>query len=200
MGLILKLVTKMGWPSWIASLIGYLIVIAVFFGAIWSIYDYGKRTERAVWVEVRNAENIISQVEIRRLKVQSTAIEQRGLLLANISKSQHEKDVADAKKITDKLIRDIDSGHKRLFINTKTVKAPEGANSETAKSGQENIAETRSELSDESARFFVRKFSEADKIVIESNFVKERLEACEAQYDAVAAMLLDVDGFTGLLE
>ena len=187
MNLLFKLAAKFGLPSWLATLAAYLMLVALAFGAVWAIYDSGKRDERADWQAKQVNEAAQAQSTIDRLTIQNQALGQLSLGLATAAKTHYEQELAHEKDNFNRAIADVRTGAKRLYIPTKAVPACAGGISLAATTKPTVDGETRSELSQAAAEYIVRFGNEADETVIESNYVKDLLQQCHDHVEALQA-------------
>lgn len=186
---LLKLATKFGWPSWVASLVFYLILVAITLGTIWSIYNKGQRDERAIWVAAENLEIANNKAEINRLNTALNDLAKLTVAMFGAKKAEHEKELANEKQNFERVLADVKSGVKRLSFTTKTVPACSGGIILPAEAGGETVGETRAELSDEAAELIVRFAHDANNEVIAGNHLKENLKLCYKHVDELTAIL-----------
>lgn len=187
MNLLFKLAIKLGLPSWIAAVVAYLIIVSLAFGAVWAIYDSGKRDERADWQAKQVNEAAQAQSTIDRLTIQNQALGQLSLGIATAAKTHYEQELTHEKANFNRTIADVRTGAKRLSISTKAVPACAGGISLAATTKPTVDGETRSELSQAAAEFVIRFGNEADETVIESNYVKDLLQQCHDHVEALQA-------------
>lgn len=189
MNLLFKLAAKFGLPSWLAALVAYLVMVSLAFGAVWAIYDFGKRDERADWQAKQLAEAAQAQSTIDRLTIQNQALGQLSLGLATAAKTHYEQELAHEKDNFNRTIADVRTGAKRLSISTKAVPACAGGIALAAQNRPDTVAETRTELSTEAAEFIVRYGAAADREVIDGNYIRASLGLCYAHLDRLELIL-----------
>ena len=185
MNLLFKLAAKSGLPSWVAVVAAYLMLMALAFGAVWAVYDCGKRDEREVWLASQAIEAAQAKSAIDVLTVKNVALGKLSLGIATAAKIHYEQELTHEKTNFNRTMAELRAGTRRLSISTKAVPACSGGISLAAAAGRPADAETRSELSAEAAEFVIRFGSEADETVIESNHVKDLLQLCHDHVEAL---------------
>lgn len=191
MNLLFNLAAKFGLPSWLAALVAYLIMVTLAFGAVWAIYDSGKRYERADWVNKQNIELVQRQQKILELTTANRLLERKAVTDYLALKQDFERKLNDEKTHTNAVIADVRNGVKRLRINTKAVPACNGGVSLPTTVRRESAGETRTELSESAAEFLIRFASDADQAVINGNEVKDFYMQCRSHVDALRAQSLN---------
>ena len=189
MNLLFKLAAKWGLPSWVTVLAAYLMLITLAFGAVWAIYDAGKRDEREVWLASQAIEAAQAKSAIDVLTVKNAALGQLSLGIATAAKTHYQQELHHEKTNFNRTIADVRSGAKRLSISTKAVPACGGGVALTAQSEPRAAAETRTQLSAEAAESVVRYGADADSEVIDGNYIKASLGSCYAHLDQLELIL-----------
>lgn len=187
MSWIFKLADKFGLPSWLAGLVGYLLIVLAGIGFIYGIYYNGKLDERADWQAAEAIANANLQAQVKNLKAQNKALTALSASRVEAAKQVYQLELQHEKANFNRTLADVRSGAKRLSIATKAVPACNGGISIAAPSGPQPVTETRAELSQEAADFIIRFGSEADQAVIEGNYAKDLYLNCEAHVEALRA-------------
>lgn len=184
--------TDLVMPSWAEYLLGYVLLLAIAFGLVWAIYDFGKRDERADWQAKEAVEVSQAQSTIDRLSAQNKALGQLSLGMATAAKTHYEQELTHEKDNFNRTIADVRAGAKRLSIPTKqAVPACAGGISLAAATAKTSDAETRTELSDKASEFLIGFANDADQAVIESNYVKDLLLQCRSHVDTLRLQSLN---------
>ena len=189
MNLLFKLAAKWGLPSWITVLASYLMLITLAFGLVWTIYDAGKRDERQLWVASQAIEAAQAKSAIDVLTAQNAALGKLSLGVATAAKTHYQQELAHEKTNFNRIIADVRSGAKRLSIATRAVPACSGGIALTAQSEPRAAAEARTELSAAAAESVVLYGDDADREVIDGNYIKASLGLCYAHLDQLELIL-----------
>lgn len=189
MNLLFKLAIKLGLPSWLAAVVAYLIIVSLAFGAVWAIYDSGKRDERADWQAKQIVEAAQAQSTIDRLSIQNQALGQLSLGIATAAKTHYEQELNHEKTNFNRTLADVRTGAKRLSISTKAVPACSGGITLAAQGEPRAVAETRTELSAAASESVVRYGADVDREVIDGNYIKANLGLCYTHLDQLTLIL-----------
>lgn len=164
-------------PTWFkALLIGALIGLVLH-----KTYEAGAETERSKWLLKTALQTVSNQVaqakKDRALRVLENRIASQAVEISTFYQGVMDENL----KRKDSIIARLNNRTLRLSVPVSGPAAScQSASSVSASDQPEAVGETRAELSDSAAQFFVDYGSGCDAEVIHGNEVKDHLAACRA--------------------
>lgn len=164
-------------PTWVKWLL-----IALWCGfAFWRGMYVGEQNERSKWLVKSALQTVSNQVaqakKDRALRVLENRIAAQAVEISTFFQGVMDENI----KRKDSIIARLNNRTLRLSVPvTSPAASCQSAGSVSASDQSQAAGETRAELSDAAAQFFIGIGSECDAEVIEANEVKDHLAACRA--------------------